>query len=212
MKRQLIRLTESDLHRIVENSVRRIISEGKKDYSKLGKRFGKLDGEDVQECGLDKNGNPCYIGNNPNKGRKTKKGYKFSSYGDFKPNEVKESLKRNRLHRIVENSVRKTLKEGGNLATYDDNGKLTWTNSKDTWRGVKGTKYIWHGEWSDPEIWYNGELYNANDIEDGLWEWYKEYCQENNEKPTDEGYEEWVKTEDLEGYLMDVEYGMYGED
>lgn len=43
-------------------------------------------------------------------------------------------------------------------------------NSLPTWRGVKGTRYIWHGEWSDPEIYYRGRLFNAWDIEEGLSE------------------------------------------
>lgn len=39
-----------------------------------------------------------------------------------------------------------------------------------TWRGVKGTRYIWHGEWSDPEIYYKGYIFNVYDVEEGIEE------------------------------------------
>lgn len=43
-----------------------------------------------------------------------------------------------------------------------------------TWRGVEGTRVIWHGEWSDPEIYYDGYLFNYWDAEDALSEEDKE--------------------------------------
>lgn len=110
------------------------------------------------------------------------------------------------LHRIIKESVNRVLKtkrinEGGNLyGTHDDGTKFT--NSKDTWRGVPNTVFIWHGEWADPEIWYDGGEYNATDVEDNLWEKYKIECNENeerNETPTDEGYEAWIKEIGIDG-------------
>ena len=55
------------------------------------------------------------------------------------------------------------LNEAGNLYGHHEDG-TPFTNSKDTWRGVKGTTFISHGEWSDPEIWYKGKELNANDV------------------------------------------------
>lgn len=108
-----------------------------------------------------------------------------------------ESRKRNK----------KRINEGGHLYGHNEDG-TPFTNSKETWRGVKGTTFISHGEWSDPEIWYKGKELNANDIEDGLWSWYQEECSENGEQPTEQGYEQWMETQDLAGYLDDVLFGM----
>ena len=107
------------------------------------------------------------------------------------------------LHRIVKESVNKLLrensrrksnmiKEGGHLYHKDEDGKV-WTNSKSTYRGVPGSVYIWHGEWSDPEVLWDGVSLNANDIEDGLWYSYKDDCEERGETPTEQGYEDWLK-------------------
>lgn len=60
------------------------------------------------------------------------------------------------------------------------------------WRGVPGVEMIWHGEWSDPELEYEGNRRNYWDVEDAMYEWAKEdgidtendeefnhYCQEH---------------------------------
>ena len=52
--------------------------------------------------------------------------------------------------------LNENIGEAGHLyGNYEDG--TPFTNSKDTWRGVKDTTFISHGEWSDPEIWYKGE-------------------------------------------------------
>ena len=38
------------------------------------------------------------------------------------------------------------------------------------YRGVEGSRFIYHGEWSDPEVYYKGYLFNAWDIEDDISE------------------------------------------
>lgn len=40
--------------------------------------------------------------------------------------------------------------------------------------GIDGIKFIWHGEWSDPEIEYKGKRCNVHDIEDSMWAMYRE--------------------------------------
>lgn len=50
----------------------------------------------------------------------------------------------------VEESVKKSIKEG-------------------FYRGAQGVEFIGHGEWSDPELAYNGYTFNYWDIEDALW-------------------------------------------
>ena len=36
--------------------------------------------------------------------------------------------------------------------------------------GIKGVKFIYHGEWSDPEIIYKDRAFNVRDVEDMLWD------------------------------------------
>lgn len=117
-------------------------------------------------------------------------------------------------NRISESIMRKMglkksvkLNEAGDLYGHYEDG-TPFTNSKNTWRGVEGTTFISHGEWSDPEIWYKGKELNANDIEEGLWSQYQEECSENNEQPTEQGYEQWLETQDLASYLDDALFGM----
>lgn len=33
------------------------------------------------------------------------------------------------------------------------------------WHGIEGVGYIYHGEWSDPEIEYKGKRFNIHDVE-----------------------------------------------
>ena len=42
------------------------------------------------------------------------------------------------------------------------------------YRGIKDIEFIWHGTTADPELSYNGMTVNYHDIEDAIWEEYKE--------------------------------------
>ena len=42
------------------------------------------------------------------------------------------------------------------------------------WYGIKGITFIWHNEWADPEIEFEGNVLNVHDIEDVMWERYLE--------------------------------------
>lgn len=132
MNKKLIRLTESDLHRIVKESVKKVLKEG--------------------------------------------------------------AIRRNRM-----------LKEGGHLFHQDDDGTVH-TNSKQTWRGVPGTKFIYHGEWSDSEILYKGKLINANDAEEGLEIAYTSDVEDRGFKGS---FDQWLSEQDprylasfLDDYIM----------
>ena len=113
------------------------------------------------------------------------------------------------LHRIVKESVNRVLMEGGHLYYKDDDGSVH-TNSKETYRGVPGSVWIWHGEWSDPEILWKGVELNANDVEESLWSSYNNWCEENDEEPTNDGFEEWVSNEDIASYLDEAAWAAQG--
>lgn len=128
------------------------------------------------------------------------------------------------LHRIVRNSVNRILKENrrrnrmiseaGHIYHKDEDGNV-WTNSKDTYRGVPGSTYIYHGEWADPEIWWKGNELNANDVEDSLWQSYKDECSENGDEPTEDGFEDWVEqqgTDYIASTLDEIDWATNGND
>lgn len=98
---------------------------------------------------------------------------------------------------------RNRLNEGGHLFSQDDDGTV-YTNSKETWRGVKGSKFIWHGEWSDPEVLYQGELYNAEELDAILWSNYKEYCEEEGITPSENDFDKWAEGYEAEMVLYDA--------
>ena len=58
------------------------------------------------------------------------------------------------------------------------------------YRGVRGVYFIFHGEWSDPEIFYKGMLVNYWEIDNALWSSYKEegFTSEDNEE-----FSKWVR-------------------
>lgn len=102
-------------------------------------------------------------------------------------NDIYESVKT-----CVTESLKKYLKEGGHIFHQDEDGAIH-TNSKETWRGVPGTTFIYHGEWSDPEIAYKGELLNYWDVEEGLQYSY----QADVESGDFEGsFDEWAEAQD----------------
>lgn len=59
--------------------------------------------------------------------------------------------------------------------------------------GIYGIKFIYHGEWCDPELIWHGKSFNYYDIEAPLWECYREECTENGITPTDDAFAAWVK-------------------
>ena len=80
-------------------------------------------------------------------------------------------------------------------------------SSEKLFYGVPGVKFIWHGEWSDPEVEYEGEVYNYYDLEDALYAEYNEICAEEGTSCTDKGFENWVheNPDVVYGWLYDLE-------
>lgn len=57
--------------------------------------------------------------------------------------------------------------------------------------GIPKIKYVWHGEWADPEIYYRGKYYNSVDVEDWFYPAYKE-------DPMGLTFEEWMRNNESE--------------
>lgn len=89
-------------------------------------------------------------------------------------------LNESTLHRIIKESVKRVLMEGGHLYWKDKDG-VAHTNSKVLYCGVPGALFVSHGEWADPEILYKGNEINYYDIEDILWDWYNEFIKYESE-------------------------------
>lgn len=134
---------------------------------------------------------------------------------EYCPVELKESKKVSKkisvpqLKAIVKESLGKILSEGGNLYWKDDNGEAH-TNSTDTWRGVDGTTYVWHGEWADPEVLYDGKEINCVDLEDNAWAFYKDECEGDGKQPSEQEFDslpsEWFK-DYLDNWYMPCAFG-----
>ena len=103
---------------------------------------------------------------------------------------AKIRLTEEQLKSIVVESVKRVLKEE-NIAYGSDTPSMTGPSAtgRETWRGVPGTRFIWHGEWADPEIEYKGHLINANDVDDYFYEVYKE---EMEEYGYDMSFDDWM--------------------
>ena len=79
------------------------------------------------------------------------------------------------------------------------------------WMGVPGAKFIYHGDWSDPEIVYDGFSINYVDVEDVLLSAYRE---DNPDDKNDKGFDDWLEKQSPEwvkGILDDAVYGYYGD-
>lgn len=40
------------------------------------------------------------------------------------------------------------------------------------WHGIKDIGFVWHGEYSDPELEYQGVRVNLHDVEDTMWDYF----------------------------------------
>lgn len=56
------------------------------------------------------------------------------------------------------------------------------------WYGIKGIKFIYRGDYSDPLLEYRGILFNEHDVADILWDEYNEKCGERHIPATLKGF------------------------
>lgn len=77
------------------------------------------------------------------------------------------------------------------------------------WHGIKGIRFIYHGDYSDAEIEYKGHVLNEHDVEDALYSRYLEDCREEGRKDTFEGFSEFMRNNErlVKEYIEDaIEY------
>ena len=221
MKRT-IRLTESDIRNIIKESVKGALKESfEDDYNNARQNYNRqLWGFEMKNPdGEWEYGDITY---DPKTQTMSCMGVTIDVDPDMTVDQNLEGLydeliskgynNESRIRGIVRESIKRVLKEdAGHLyGHYDDD--TPFTNSTETYRGVPGTTFISHGEWSDPEIWYDGVELNANDVEEGLWYTYKDVCEENGETPTEQGYEQWLdeNPDYIESQLQDCVWAAQG--
>lgn len=59
--------------------------------------------------------------------------------------------------------------------------------------GIYGIGFVWRGSWADPELIWHKKSFNYYDLENSLWELYREDCRENARQCSAENFETWVK-------------------
>lgn len=81
--------------------------------------------------------------------------------------------------------------------------------------GVPDVYFIYHNEWADPEVMYKDKYFNLPvDVEELLWSYYEEYCEENGFDVIEEDFGKYVETHPDDVYdVLDnlIEAGFYKE-
>ena len=86
---------------------------------------------------------------------------------------------------------------------FDENGVMRIVPKEyPNWCGLQDVGFIFHNEWSDPELEYEGKRINANEIEDSVWSTYEEFCEENKSDVSEQGFVEYVKENQDEVYEL----------
>lgn len=94
-----------------------------------------------------------------------------------------------------------------------DDGTFSYTiDENKLYYGVPGAYFVWKGEWGDPWVEYDGGVYNASDLDSGVYSDFEEYCKENgitfsDWRDEDNAFGEWAKEygrDSAEGWLYDM--------
>lgn len=60
--------------------------------------------------------------------------------------------------------------------------------------GIRGIEFIYHGDWSDPELIWHKKSFNYYDVEMPLWDAYTEECRfVHSTDPDEKAFPAWVK-------------------
>lgn len=104
-------------------------------------------------------------------------------------------------------SMKKTI-------TFKELKKLIKESAEDnapSWYDVPGTKWIWNGEWADAEVEYDGEIINANELEDYAWDKYRKECEEKGTVPSEEEFDDKLPVSWFKKTLDEFMFDRYGE-
>ncbi len=63
----------------------------------------------------------------------------------------------------------------------------------DCYCGIPDIIILWHGEWADPEIRWNGLTCDYYDLDDALWDCYAEECGDKSAPADVDRFPVWVK-------------------
>ena len=104
-KKQVIRLTENDLRKVIKESVKNVLKEAKPSDRTVGKHT-------LKGLRYDKNGNPLYTSDTMSDDEKKNQGWRFSKkhglYGQLSdPTKLSESD----LHKVIKETVNRVLSE-----------------------------------------------------------------------------------------------------
>ena len=121
------------------------------------------------------------------------------------------------LERDNDGELKESIKDRGNKRVKRINEAF--------YRGNKSIKFVYHGEWSDPDLIYDGYTFNYWEIENALWEDFldrvedgdidvsfdREYAENNSDdKTVNDAFNLYVQENGVD-YLNDVIHGGYFE-
>lgn len=75
------------------------------------------------------------------------------------------------------------------------------------WYGIEGIGFEWRGPWNDPMLHYKGHVFNAHDMQDGLWE---SYIEDGGDPDNDNEWESYV-VDNAVNYLEDIIFATESE-
>lgn len=88
-------------------------------------------------------------------------------------------------------------------SSFYDDGEVHGTENRkggeNNWRGVPGVHMIWHGEWNDPELEYDGSVANYYDVESTMYEYAEEDGIDTND---DEAFNKYCQEHDYDVYSL----------
>ena len=61
------------------------------------------------------------------------------------------------------------------------------------WMGIRGFRFVWHGNWADPEIVWHNYAMNINYIEMPMWEFFRDTCEERGIEANEDNFEIFCK-------------------
>lgn len=117
---------------------------------------------------------------------------KFVNSGFEYYEEAIEKLKSVNCDSFVDTYTKYNNRVASNIKASGDAGRLTYEGVKRSgkklnesseryWLGIKGVKLIWHGEWSDSELEYDGKRCYLYDVEEGMYSYMKERIADGEE-------------------------------